>query len=109
MEDPEISQMFEQFIQNEELDDKTKLRKMKRILNEFSNRWAEERTLSSVRHEVKLLLDLQKYRDKCYELLEYTQKAFIMIEKMKDQLIYEKSKSSLFLSEYPCDYITSLL
>lgn len=48
MEDPEISEMFEQFIENEELDDKTKLRKMKRILNEFSNRWAEERTLSSV-------------------------------------------------------------
>lgn len=51
MEDPEINDMFEEFINNEELDEKTKLRKMKRILNEFSNRWAEERTLSCVSYK----------------------------------------------------------
>ena len=49
MDDPEIHQIFEKFLQNPNLTDETKLRKLKRIVIEFSNRWAEERTLTSVR------------------------------------------------------------
>ena len=51
MEDPEIKEIFDKFIENQELDEKTKLRKMKKILLEFSDRWAEERTMTAVSRE----------------------------------------------------------
>ena len=37
---------------------------------------------------------MQKYRDKCYELLEYTDKSLRMVDKLKDSLLHEQTKSS---------------
>lgn len=48
MEDPEMSEIFEKFLGSSHIDDKAKIAKLKQLLIIFSNRWAEERTISCV-------------------------------------------------------------
>ena len=48
MEDPEIQEIFDRFINNASIEDSVKIQKLKQLLIIFSNRWAEERTISSV-------------------------------------------------------------
>ena len=48
MEDHETREIFDRFINNEKIEDSVKIHKMKQLIIIFSNRWAEERTLSSV-------------------------------------------------------------
>ena len=48
MDDPEIKKIFEKFINDESMDDHTKIFKMRKLLIEFCDRWAEERTLTAV-------------------------------------------------------------
>lgn len=88
MEDPEIQEIFDRFVNNASIEDSVKIQKLKQLLVIFSNRWAEERTISSVGPAQ------QKYRDKCYELLEYTDKSLRMVDKLKDSLLHEQAKSS---------------
>jgi hypothetical protein len=49
MEDPEIEEIFDKFLKNEQLDSNTKINKLKQLLIVFSNRWAEERAISTVK------------------------------------------------------------
>lgn len=81
MEDPELQEIFDRFISNRNIEDSAKIQKLKQLLVVFSNRWAEERTISA------------KYRDKCYELLEYTDKSLKMVDKLKESLLHEQAKS----------------
>lgn len=48
MDDPEMAEIFDRFISNPHVDDKAKVQKLKQLLIIFSNRWAEERTISCV-------------------------------------------------------------
>ena len=86
MEDPELQEIFDRFISNRNIEDSAKIQKLKQLLIVFSNRWAEERTIST------------KYRDKCYELLEYTDKSLKMVDKLKESLLHEQAKSTYGVS-----------
>lgn len=43
-----MAEIFDRFIGNPQVDDKAKITKLRQLLVVFSNRWAEERTISCV-------------------------------------------------------------
>lgn len=92
-----MAEIFDRFISNPHVDDKAKINKLRQLLVVFSNRWAEERTISCVKSSN------QKYRDKCYELLDYTDKSLKMVDKLKDCLLHEQARSILALQDSKTD------